>query len=147
MRTNQTTKTCASTLFLRSFGDYQEWGLRDLRQDPLLPCAYFSMNLHLAPSPVQENSLGWRARARIGFLHFGRPSTYFPERAPVPLRGSRSPLGLQPERDPEIDARKQHRRSPTENSRIKFIIACFMQPSSEKIALPSLCFYPLNFKK
>jgi hypothetical protein len=28
------------------------------------------MKLHLAPSPVQENSLGWRARARIGFCLF-----------------------------------------------------------------------------
>ena len=45
------------------FGDYQKWGLRDLRQDPLLPCASFSMKLHLAPSPIQENSLGWRALA------------------------------------------------------------------------------------
>ncbi len=28
------------------------------------------MKLHLAPSPVQENSLGRRARARIGFCLF-----------------------------------------------------------------------------
>ena len=118
-----------------------KWGLRDLRQDPLLPRASFSMKCHPVPSPVQENSLGRRAGH---VLLFGRPTTY-PKGTPVPLWGSSTPLGLQfPIGAPDFDAREQYRRSPAENSWIKFSIPCILQPSSEKIALPSPTSIPMT---
>jgi hypothetical protein len=66
---------------------------------PCSPRASFSIKHHPAPSLVQENSLGRRARVWIGFFLdvrlLTRKGLQYPFGAPVPLWGSSTPLGLQ----------------------------------------------------
>ncbi len=92
-------------------------------EKPLCLVASPAINPHLLHSLSLRRKIIWDVRARASF--FGRPST-LPERGYRALWASRTPLGLPPERDPDFDSRKQHRRSPAEIFRNKMhhIVLC-----------------------